>query len=938
MNKNILLLLCSFAWVACQDKDMQSATDNQPSIENLTDKVEGMLTIRLSNDVLGHIDNAKNELKLPTGDAELDDYLSSIGTVRLYRAFPNAGKNEYRQVEEGLNAWYTVWIDSQRKSLTRALSASKNSRVISFAEPVRMPTLDEYTVVDASFPATRATEDAPFDDPLWPGQWDLKNNGNLGNGTNAEGKQVVSSIAGADINIIPAWKTTTGSADVVVAIVDGGIDIQHEDLKDNLWVNKNEIPGNGIDDDNNGYIDDVNGYNFVDNSGVIVAHDHGTHVAGTVAARSNNGKGICGIAGGDGSSHSGARLMSCQIFKANPNYDPNDPKSRRNLGPSSYNGIAAAIVYGANNGALISQNSWGFSDYSNEPQVVKAAIDYFNKYAGRYAGALMKGGLMFFSAGNDATELPLYPAANKNVIAVAAYAPDFAATWYTNYGHWVNICAPGGTSPYQNKYPYINGQPALQILSTLPTTDGRSRYGYMQGTSMACPHLSGIAALVISKYGGSGFTREELWQRIITGIKPVDINTYNTGKYADKMGLGFTDAALSLLRPDSHITPSVPRFLPDRFQNDYASLRVAWTSDDVSNGAVFKYTLYCSRRPITIDNYNRAGTDSFDVQANYLTTPKAFERTLNKLQTGTPYYIAVRSMAANGKYSPLVIYSGSLSTLVNTAPVITPDKDLTLPIQMAGNDATEVTFKIDDKEGHTYRYEITNKGSLYVEETGQLLKIKFFAGTMPLGENKFTLTVTDQYGAVADVNIVINKVKDNPPYPKSPIKTIAIRKGEIKTIRLSDLLADENPATMVYTLKEVKNSNIKVSLSGEILNIEGLLLGQSSVSLTATDEHQQTTNVLLPVLTYMNEGIFSLFPTVTDQTLYVKLGDIINGSVRLIIRNTAGKKAKEATYHTTELDQEKRTILLDVSRLLPGKYELSIKNNDNTYTQTFIKK
>ena len=100
MNKNILLLLCSFAWVACQDKDMQSATDNQPSIENLTDKVEGMLTIRLSNDVLGHIDNANNELKLPTGDAELDDYLSSIGTVRLYRAFPNAGKNESRQVEE----------------------------------------------------------------------------------------------------------------------------------------------------------------------------------------------------------------------------------------------------------------------------------------------------------------------------------------------------------------------------------------------------------------------------------------------------------------------------------------------------------------------------------------------------------------------------------------------------------------------------------------------------------------------------------------------------------------------------------------------------------------------------------------------------------------------------------------------------------------------
>ena len=127
---------------------------------------------------------------------------------------------------------------------------------------------------------------------------------------------------GADCNVKPVWeKYTAGKSNVIVAIVDGGIDITHEDLVDNLYINEKEKNGQpNVDDDGNGFVDDVYGYNFVTADGVVggkIEPDddgHGTHVAGTVGARNNNGKGVAGVAGGDGTAGSGVRLMSCQTF------------------------------------------------------------------------------------------------------------------------------------------------------------------------------------------------------------------------------------------------------------------------------------------------------------------------------------------------------------------------------------------------------------------------------------------------------------------------------------------------------------------------------------------------------------------------------------------------------------------------------------------------
>src|SRR6185436_19971905 len=118
-----------------------------------------------------------------------------------------------------------------------------------------------------------------------------------------------------DIALFRAWGLTTGTPNVVVAVTDGGAQVNHPDLAASMWVNTGEIPGNGIDDDNNGYVDDINGYGFGDNTGEIAPDDHGSHTSGTIGATTNNGIGVSGVAGGSGSGD-GVRLMSCAAFGA----------------------------------------------------------------------------------------------------------------------------------------------------------------------------------------------------------------------------------------------------------------------------------------------------------------------------------------------------------------------------------------------------------------------------------------------------------------------------------------------------------------------------------------------------------------------------------------------------------------------------------------------
>jgi subtilisin family serine protease len=283
-----------------------------------------------------------------------------------------------------------------------------------------------------------------------------------------------------DVAAVKAWDITTGSDDVVIAVLDTGIDLSHPDLAPNAWVNPREIAGNGTDDDGNGFTDDINGWNFRDNNNRVFKNEndwHGTHVAGTIGAAGNNGLGITGVAW-----H--VKLMSLKFLSGEN-------------GSGSTADAVKAINYaieqkqrGVNIRAI--NASWGGDAAS---QSLQRAI---NK-----AG---KAGIMFVAAaGNehrDIDQLPEYPAAwsseLSSLISVAAMHGAGSIEDFSNYGHNnVSVGAPGSF-----------------IYSTIPGAG----YGYADGTSMAAPHVSGIIALLASHE--PDLTLAEVKHRIITTVEP----------------------------------------------------------------------------------------------------------------------------------------------------------------------------------------------------------------------------------------------------------------------------------------------------------------------------------------------------------------------------------------------------------------------------------
>ena len=329
----------------------------------------------------------------------------------------------------------------------------------------------------------------PFNDPMLVDQWHYINNKDL---------SVAETVrAGADINVKNAWGLTAGDPRIIVAVCDEGVKYTHPDLKDNMWVNEGEIPGNGIDDDDNGYVDDIYGWNFLstekypkeiswNEAGDV---SHGTHVAGTVAGVNNNGLGVSGVAGGTGNGD-GCRIMSCQVFSGNSS--------------ATTGARAAAYYYAAKMGASVLQCSYGqpagymTSDNGFEQAYAAeiVALRYFRDFGNQVNGSPVNKNIIVFASGNDGSSISGYPAAHREFISVSAFGPDYLPTNYTNYGPGVNISAPGGDIAI-NQTAYSD---RAMILSTTAkeSTNYDTDYGWMQGTSMACPHVSGVVALGLS--------------------------------------------------------------------------------------------------------------------------------------------------------------------------------------------------------------------------------------------------------------------------------------------------------------------------------------------------------------------------------------------------------------------------------------------------------
>jgi len=245
-----------------------------------------------------------------------------------------------------------------------------------------------------------------------------------------------------------AWDLSKGDPSVVVAVVDWGVDLQHPDLAAKLWTNPGEIADNGIDDDGNGYIDDVYGWDFAnDDNDPQDDYGHGTHCAGIAAAATDNGVGIAGVG-------FNSRIMAVKVGDGS-------------TGKARYSDIAQGIIYAADNGAKVislSLGGYAFSSY------LESAVNHAWN-----AGCVLVG-----AAGNNNSSDPFYPAAYDNVMGVSATDQDDVKASWSNYGSYISVAAPG-----------------VSIYSTYWNDD--STYAYMSGTSMAAPHVAGLAALLFSQ-------------------------------------------------------------------------------------------------------------------------------------------------------------------------------------------------------------------------------------------------------------------------------------------------------------------------------------------------------------------------------------------------------------------------------------------------------
>ena len=491
----------------------------------------------------------------------------------------NMQMNAEKKRAFGLHRWYTVLFSKEADKQVVAKKFAELDYVnrVQFSKFIVKPQLSAKPISADQVATTRVGEEEPFNDEMLPLQWHYDNKGKQGIFPGAK--------VGEDIGAYGAWNYTTGNRDIIVAVMDEGVCYSHPDLKDNMWVNEAEANGaEGVDDDNNGYVDDIYGLNVAkskpdgnitwnkpawNKKGEYVGDSgHGTHVAGTISAVNNNGLGVAGVAGGNGSGN-GVRIMSIQIF------DGGDG------GGIELN--AKGYVYAADMGACISQNSWGYpvdgfsgdSAYSGQMGVELAAIRYFQSMSNCSA---MKGGVVIFAAGNETTANSCYPGAFNEFISVTAYAPDGMPTTYTNYGKGCNVAAPGGESE-------VVGNQGFQdygcVLSTIPadtpdpykSVNGTvvtygEEYGYMQGTSMACPHVSGVAALLLSYAVENGlkFTQEQLCEVLTSSVRNID-NTltgtverhyydhnnqikkknFDISVYKGKMGTGKLDATLAIM-------------------------------------------------------------------------------------------------------------------------------------------------------------------------------------------------------------------------------------------------------------------------------------------------------------------------------------------------------------------------------------------------------
>ena len=918
--KKTIIYMCACAMsglmlaTSCQDSmDLQTANSNTRAV--VIDKdlfaVRGRINVKLEKGTNQAMPtSAKGNVEMQSVPSAMASAMKYAGAYKMERVFKPAGIYEERTIAEGLDRWYTIYFD-ESKDVAEVLQQFNKAAGVEYAERVLPIARPKFTAKPYTGPAPQ-TRNQPtasaFNDPLLAKQWHYYNDGSI----SPHAKK------GADCNLKPVWeKYTTGKSNVIVAVVDGGIDITHEDLVDNLYINEKEKNGQaGVDDDGNGFVDDVYGYNFVEAKDVVGGkiepdnEGHGTHVAGTVGARNNNGIGVAGVAGGNGAADSGVRLMSCQIFR----------------GKDEQGDAAAAIKYAADNGAVICQNSWGYSSTSGVtamPQLLKEAIDYFIKMAGcdangqQRANSPMKGGVVIFAAGNENKDFAAYPACYPPAVSVSAMAWNFAKASYSNYADWVTIMAPGGD---QDTFGTEGG-----ILSTVPKSKVPSGYAYFQGTSMACPHVSGIAALIASYFGRQGFTNDELKSRLITAYRPFNIDELNPG-YKGKLGKGYIDAEAAF-ETDTKIAPEKVGTLT--LTPDFVDITAEWSiAKDEDKTAAF-YRLYISPNDLTAENIKDMTFKEINGMGHSLGEKLRF--TFNNLQDNKTYSIAVVAVDRWGNLSEPAIQK--CTTKLNHAPEVTnfPEK----VIELNNNERKTFSFNVADPDGHNWDIRAIGETKGVSYSINQATVTVNLIPVLQAGSYTCTFVLTDDLGAKSEKSFTFKVIPYMPPKLEQPFANyiIGLDEGPLNISLKGHYTGSGNQLS--YKANVANGGIASVQVSNDQLQVKPLARGVTRVSVLASDGRQTSSDgsFQIRVVERKSAPVYAVYPIPAKTDINALLNPEVT-QAEFVISSTVGEQLMSAT-----VTPDKNSVAtLDLSKLRPGTYKLTVHTSKGNHTQMFIKR
>ncbi len=863
----VALLCGAFALLsscALQDPQPEMKAQGNAVVVNASSPalVAGMVNVLVSDEMAAALEAASSA----DGVVDLSKAASllSPGVLSMRRFFPPAGEFEARTRAAGLHRWYRIEYTSEW-SETKASDELDLPGVerIEFVPQICRPDGAEVVSYVSDPAIARSGVTSTFNDPQLGSQWHYYNNGST-----------QSSASGCDINVIPVWRRfTTGNPDVIVSVVDGGVDYSHEDLAANMWNNPNQTGTSKY------------GFNFVRNTYAVTPDSHGTHVAGTIAAVNNNGIGVCGIAGGDAANKKkGVKIMSCQIFE----------------GKNSASDAEAAIKWGADHGAVISQNSWSYTTATSTPGVLRAAVNYFIENAGKDADGNqtgpMKGGVVIFSAGNENRDYS--SSSYEKIISVASVGADFRRAYYSCYGDWVTIAAPGGDAKKGN-----------EILSTLPG----NRYGYMQGTSMSCPHVSGVAALIVSQLGGksSGFTPEQLRKRMVDNATP--LSSFNPNF---QLGAGLVNAYRSIAGASGK-APDKPTNLSVSASSNNVSVEVTVPADEddvVPNAICIYYAKH--------DFSSTAGLSFAQFYVEDLNVGDVLRGTIHDLEFNTPYWFAAVATDISGNASGLTARVQATTT-DNHPPVITALSSPFLTLKAHQTDQTE--FSVEDPDGHFYALELEDDSTGAVLDTLVRNKpvVRITGANAPEGTHHATLRVTDIYGLSAEATVTYTILENHPPYVVQEIgdRIFTSRSADALQLYVGDFFRDDDGESLTCEIS-LEGESVNFTAENGYFYLSPMNYGYTTVKVTVKDVRGETASQTFRALVRNGKTAVEVYPNPVSDVLYIRTGSEKTVTVRIWAASGA------CVYSYSGRVTPFEPLRADLSAAAPGVYTVVVEGAD----------